>query len=102
MSNYQLSLIMATHFNLNYGQNIRVNAIAPGFLLTEQNRFLMQQENGAPTARGERVLAKTPMGRYGEPEEMAGPVIFLCSEAASFINGAVIPVDGGFSAFWGI
>ena len=93
---------MATHFNLNYGQNIRVNAIAPGFLLTEQNRFLMQQENGAPTARGERVLAKTPMGRYGEPEEMAGPVIFLCSEAASFINGAVIPVDGGFSAFWGI
>ncbi|MGM9554101.1 MAG: SDR family oxidoreductase [Faecousia sp.] len=93
---------MATHFNQNYSKNIRVNAIAPGFLLTTQNRFLMQNEDGTPTARGERVLNKTPMGRYGEPEEMAGPVIWLCSEAASFVNGAVIPVDGGFSAFWGI
>lgn len=93
---------MATHFNQNYGKNIRVNAIAPGFLLTAQNRFLMQREDGSPTERGERVLAKTPMGRYGEPEEMAGPVIWLCSEAASFVNGAIIPVDGGFSAFWGI
>ena len=93
---------MATHFNQNYSKRIRVNAIAPGFLLTTQNRFLMQKEDGTPTARGERVLAKTPMGRYGEPVEMAGPVIWLCSEAASFVNGAVIPVDGGFSAFWGI
>lgn len=93
---------MAAHFNLNYSTKIRVNAIAPGFLLTTQNRFLMQQEDGTPTARGERVLQKTPMGRYGEPEEMAGPVIWLCSEAASFVNGAVIPIDGGFSAYWGI
>lgn len=93
---------MATHFNQNYSKNIRVNAIAPGFLLTTQNRFLMQQEDGSPTARGQRVLDKTPMGRYGDPAEMAGPVIWLCSEAASFVNGAVIPVDGGFSAFWGI
>lgn len=93
---------MAAHFNLNYNGNIRVNAIAPGFLLTTQNRFLMQKEDGSPTDRGQRVLNKTPMGRYGEPEEMAGPVIWLCSEAASFVNGAVIPVDGGFSAFWGI
>lgn len=93
---------MATHFNQNYGKDIRVNAIAPGFLLTNQNRFLMQTEDGSPTDRGQRVLDKTPMGRYGEPEEMAGPVIWLCSEAASFVNGAVIPVDGGFSAFWGI
>ena len=93
---------MATHFNQNYSKNIRVNAIAPGFLLTTQNRFLMQQEDGSPTARGQRVLDKTPMGRYGDPVEMAGPVIWLCSEAASFVNGAVIPVDGGFSAFWGI
>ena len=93
---------MATHFNQNYSKNIRVNAIAPGFLLTTQNRFLMQKEDGTPTDRGQRVLNKTPMGRYGEPEEMAGPVIWLCSEAASFVNGAVIPVDGGFSAFWGI
>lgn len=93
---------MATHFNQNYSKKIRVNAIAPGFLLTTQNKFLMQKEDGTPTDRGQRVLNKTPMGRYGDPEEMAGPVIWLCSEAASFVNGAVIPVDGGFSAFWGI
>lgn len=93
---------MATHFNQNYSKRIRVNAIAPGFLLTTQNRFLMQKEDGTPTDRGQRVLNKTPMGRYGKPEEMAGPVIWLCSEAASFVNGAVIPVDGGFSSFWGI
>ena len=93
---------MATHFNQNYSKNIRVNAIAPGFLLTTQNKFLMQKEDGTPTDRGQRVLNKTPMGRYGDPEEMAGPVIWLCSDAASFVNGAVIPVDGGFSSFWGI
>lgn len=93
---------MATHFNMNYSTSIRVNAIAPGFLLTEQNRFLMQQEDGSPTERGAKVLAKTPMNRYGEPEEMAGAVIWLCSDAASFVNGAVIPIDGGFSAYWGI
>ena len=93
---------MATHFNQNYSKNIRVNAIAPGFLLTTQNKFLMQKEDGTPTDRGQRVLNKTPMGRYGDPEEMAGPVIWLCSESASFVNGAVIPVDGGFSSFWGI
>lgn len=93
---------MATHFNQNYSTRIRVNAIAPGFLLTDQNRYLLQQKDGAPTSRGEKVLAKTPMGRYGEPEEMAGAVIWLCSDAASFVNGAVIPIDGGFSAYWGV
>ena len=70
--------------------------------MTKQNRFLLTNEDGSATERGERVLAKTPMERYGEPEEMVGPVIFLCSEAASFVNGAVIPVDGGFSAYWGV
>lgn len=93
---------MATHFNQNYSNNIRVNAIAPGFLLTNQNRYLLTNEDGSATDRGQRVLAKTPMGRYGEPVEMAGPVMFLCSEAASFINGAVLPVDGGFSSYWGV
>ncbi len=93
---------MATHFNQNYSTRIRVNAIAPGFLLTDQNRYLLKQEDGAPTERGKKVLAKTPMGRYGEPEEMAGAVIWLCSDAASFVNGAVIPIDGGFSAYWGV
>ena len=94
---------MATHFNLNYSNDIRVNAIAPGFLLTNQNRSLLtKEEDGSPTPRGERVLAKTPMGRYGQPEEMVGPVIFLCSKAASFVNGAVIPIDGGFASYWGV
>ena len=94
---------MATHFNQNYSNNIRVNAIAPGFLLTNQNRYLLtKEEDGSPTDRGMRVLAKTPMGRYGDPEEMVGPVIFLCSEAASFVNGAVLPVDGGFASYWGV
>ncbi|MBO7289529.1 MAG: SDR family oxidoreductase [Clostridia bacterium] len=93
---------MSTHFNQNYSNNIRVNAIAPGFLLTNQNRYLLTNEDGSATDRGQRVLAKTPMGRYGEPEEMAGPVMFLCSDAASFVNGAVLPVDGGFSSYWGI
>jgi len=93
---------MSTHFNQNYSNNIRVNAIAPGFLLTNQNRYLLTNEDGSATDRGQRVLAKTPMGRYGEPEEMAGPVMFLCSDAASFVNGAVLPVDGGFSSYWGV
>lgn len=93
---------MATHFNQNYSNSIRVNAIAPGFLLTNQNRFLLTNEDGSATDRGRRVLAKTPMGRYGDPEEMVGPVIFLCSDAASFVNGTVLPVDGGFSAYWGV
>ena len=93
---------MATHFNLNYSTNMRVNAIAPGFLLTQQNRYLMQKEDGSPTDRGQRVLNKTPMKRYGAPEELAGPVVWLCSDAAAFVNGAIIPIDGGFSAYWGI
>ena len=93
---------MAVHFNQNYSKNIRVNAVAPGFLLTNQNRFLMQKEDGSPTQRGEKVLAKTPMGRYGSPAEIAGPVLWLCSDAASFVDGAIIPIDGGFSAYWGV
>lgn len=93
---------MAVHFNLKYSPDIRVNAIAPGFLLTTQNQFLLTHEDGKPTARGKAVLAKTPMGRYGEPVELAGAVIWLCSPAASFVNGAVIPIDGGFSAYWGV
>ena len=99
---YNFTEWMATHFNQNYSNNIRVNAIAPGFLLTNQNRYLLTNEDGSAPPRGERVLAKTPMGRYGDPVEMCGPVIFLCSEAASLVNGAVLPVDGGFSSYWGV
>lgn len=93
---------MAVHFNQHYSTDIRVNAVAPGFLLTEQNRFLLTDESGSPTERGRKVLDKTPLGRYGKPEEIAGPVLWLCSDAASFVNGAIIPVDGGFSAYWGV
>lgn len=93
---------MAVHFNQEYSSEIRVNAIAPGFLLTEQNRFLMQEEGGELTDRGNRVIQKTPMARFGEPEEMVGAVAWLCSDAASFVNGAIVPIDGGFSAYWGV
>ena len=93
---------MAVHFNENYSKEIRVNAIAPGFLLSNQNRFLMQKEDGSPTERGNKVLAKTPMGRYGNPGEMVGAVVWLCSDASSFVNGAVIAIDGGFSAASGV
>jgi len=93
---------MAVHFNDNYSKEIRVNAIAPGFLLTNQNRFLLQKEDGSPTERGAKVMAKTPMKRYGDASEMVGAVVWLCSEASSFVNGAVIPIDGGFSAASGV
>ena len=81
---------------------VRVNAIAPGFFIGEQNRVLLVDESGALTARGERIVAATPAGRFGEPDEVAGTVIWLCSTAAAFVTGAVIPIDGGFGAFGGV
>lgn len=94
---------MAIHFSQEYSKNIRVNAIAPGFLLTKQNEYLLIDKNtGMPTERGKKIIASTPMGRYGEPYELVGTVVFLCSPAASFINGVVIPIDGGFSAYSGV
>jgi NAD(P)-dependent dehydrogenase (short-subunit alcohol dehydrogenase family) len=94
---------MAAHFNQEYSPHIRVNAIAPGFLLTQQNEYLlMDRETGRPTERGAKIIAGTPMGRYGKPEELVGAVIFLCSPAASFVNGAVLPVDGGYAAYSGV
>jgi NAD(P)-dependent dehydrogenase (short-subunit alcohol dehydrogenase family) len=81
---------------------VRVNAIAPGFFVGEQNRALLLDESGALTARGERIVTATPAGRFGEPHELAGTVIWLCSAAASFVTGVVIPIDGGFDAFSGV
>ena len=81
---------------------VRVNAVAPGFFLGEQNRALLLDESGALSARGETIVAATPAGRFGEPHEVAGTVIWLCSAAASFVTGAVIPIDGGFDAFGGV
>jgi len=94
---------MATHFCQEYSPNIRVNAIAPGFLLTQQNDYLLvDKESGKPTERGAKILARTPMSRYGQPTELVDMVVFLCSESASFINGVVIPIDGGFMAYSGV
>jgi len=82
---------------------IRVNALAPGFFLTEQNRTLLTSEDGSYTERAEKILNQTPMGRFGEPEELVGTLLWLVSEKGSgFVNGTVIPVDGGFSAYSGV
>jgi NAD(P)-dependent dehydrogenase (short-subunit alcohol dehydrogenase family) len=82
---------------------IRVNAVAPGFFLTNQNRFLLTDEKtGSPTARGQKVMNSTPMGRYGEVDELQGTVLFLLSDLSKFVTGVCIPVDGGYSAYGGV
>ena len=82
---------------------IRCNAIAPGFFVTNQNRAMLFREDGTPTPRTEKILAATPTGRFGKPEELLGTLRFLVDEEASgFITGVVIPVDGGFSAYSGV
>ena len=82
---------------------IRVNAIAPGFFLTQQNRFLLVDERtGEPTPRGRKIIANTPMGRYGQTEELQGTALYLLSDVSQFVTGIIIPVDGGYNAFGGI
>lgn len=93
---------MSVHFCQEYSAKIRVNAIAPGFLLTKQNEYLLVDQDKNLTPRGNDVIRKTPMSRFGSPDELSGAVIYLCSEAASFVTGIVIPVDGGFNAFAGV
>ena len=91
---------LAVHFSR---EGIRVNAIAPGFFSTAQNKALLWNEDGTPTARTGKILAATPMGRFGEAEELLGALYFLVDEkASSFVTGIVIPVDGGFSAYSGV
>lgn len=94
---------LAVHMCQNYSKNIRVNAIAPGFFLTEQNRFLLTDEkSGQLTPRGKTIIDHTPMGRFGEPDELIGTCLWLLSDEAKFVTGIVVPVDGGFSAFSGV
>ena len=94
---------LAVHMSQNYDSKIRVNAIAPGFFLTQQNRFLLTDERtGELTSRGKTILDHTPMGRFGEPEELIGTVLWLLSDSSRFVHGIVVPIDGGFSAFSGV
>ncbi|GCE30896.1 putative oxidoreductase UxuB [Dictyobacter alpinus] len=94
---------LAVHMAQEYSADIRVNAIAPGFFLTDQNRFLLtDKQTGEYTARGQTILAHTPMQRMGEPEDLIGTLLWLASPASRFVTGIVVPVDGGFSAFSGV
>lgn len=94
---------LAVHIAQEYSPDIRVNAIAPGFFLTEQNRFLLTDEaSGELTARGQTIIDHTPMARFGSPDDLLGSVLWLLSPASSFVTGVVVPIDGGFSAFSGV
>jgi NAD(P)-dependent dehydrogenase (short-subunit alcohol dehydrogenase family) len=93
-----LALTMARQ----HGPGLRVNAIAPGFFVAEQNRALLVGEDGALTERGQAILRNTPMERFGEPDELLGALVWLLSDASRFVTGAVVPVDGGFSIFAGV
>ena len=85
-----------------YSPNIRVNAIAPGFFVTHQNRTVLTNPDGTPTARGESIIAHTPMRRFGQLQDLIGAVLWLASPLAAFVTGAVIAVDGDFSAYNGV
>ncbi|RLC82561.1 MAG: D-mannonate oxidoreductase [Chloroflexi bacterium] len=94
---------LAVHMAQEYSPSIRVNAIAPGFFLSEQNRaLLIDEKTGELTPRGKSIIAHTPMGRFGDPQDLIGTVLWLASSASAFITGIVVPVDGGFSAYSGV
>jgi NAD(P)-dependent dehydrogenase (short-subunit alcohol dehydrogenase family) len=93
---------MAVDLARKHGAGMRVNAVAPGFFIATQNRGVLVRDDGSYTDRAQTILARTPMGRFGSPEELNGAVHWLCSDAASFVTGTVIPIDGGFSAFTGV
>ncbi|MFV9551429.1 SDR family oxidoreductase [Algibacter sp. PT7-4] len=90
---------LAVHFSK---VGIRVNALAPGFFLTDQNRSLLTEADGSLTPRGNQIIEQTPMGKFGKPEDLVGTTLWLCSEGASFVTGIVVPIDGGFSAYSGV
>jgi NAD(P)-dependent dehydrogenase (short-subunit alcohol dehydrogenase family) len=94
---------LAVDLAQNYGEKIRVNAIAPGFFLTDQNRYLLTvPETGELKPRGNKIIQHTPMGRFGQPADLIGTLIWLASDASKFVTGITIPVDGGFSAYSGV
>ena len=94
---------LAVHMAQEYSPGIRVNAIAPGFMLTDQNRYLLtDKETGELTPRGQSIIQHTPQGRFGKPEDLLGPVLWLLSPASAHVTGIVVPIDGGFSAFSGV
>ena len=90
---------LAVHFSK---VGIRVNALAPGFFLTDQNRSLLTNEDGSLTQRGQQIIDQTPMNRYGEPEDLIGTTLWLCGEGSKFVTGVVVPIDGGFAAYSGV
>lgn len=90
---------LAVHFAK---EGIRVNALAPGFFLTDQNRALLTNTDGTLTERGNKIISQTPMGRFGDPEDLNSTLLFLCDQQSSFVTGVVIPIDGGFSAYSGV
>jgi NAD(P)-dependent dehydrogenase (short-subunit alcohol dehydrogenase family) len=94
---------LAVHMAQNYSPNIRINAMAPGFFHTAQNHFLLYDEqSGDLTARGRAIIEHTPMGRFGQPDDLLGAVLWLLSPASAFVTGVVVPIDGGYSAFSGV
>lgn len=94
---------LSVYMSQAYGDKIRVNAIAPGFFLTDQNRFLLTSpEDGSLTQRGNQIISHTPMGRFGNPEDLVGTLAWLASDASKFVTGITVPVDGGFSAYSGV
>ena len=93
---------LAIEMAKKFGEGIRVNAISPGFFLTEQNRTLLTNPDGSYTARGQAAINQTPFARFGKPEELIGTLVWLCSDASAFVTGVNVPVDGGFNVFGGV
>lgn len=93
---------LAIEMAKKFGEGIRVNGIAPGFFLTEQNRTLLTNEDGTYTQRGQDAIRSTPFNRFGNPDELIGTLVYLCSDASRFVTGVTVPVDGGFNVFAGV
>lgn len=93
---------LALEMAFKYGEGIRVNAVAPGFFIGEQNRGFLLNPDGTLTARGQQIIDHTPMKRFGEADELVGAAVWLCSDAAKFVTGVVVPIDGGFSTYSGV